>query len=245
MACEGCGTSGCCCAPVSQFANTRVAGIHPEHVNHETFVLSAQEPSTSGTWGIRYQLIQPSIHVVGLSIFADPNNVETSTDLKGVSVTLYTTEDPDSTAEDVVKHIITLKPGGSYTFGDDIVGCWFDYGVYAQVVGNSAATGSGTSDDKVILNISYVERENYSPAYTEPIAQARYYWQCNREDDYLSNWYGGTGASAWANSGLAYTPDTATTNLVPPDSAGSDLYLQTQRGDFVQNQEEDLIILDT
>jgi hypothetical protein len=246
MACEGCGTSGCCCAPVSQFANTRVSGLHPETVVHQTFALTASEPSADGPWGIRYQLVPESVHLVGLSFFADPNNVATSTDLKGIAVTLYATEDPDTDAEDVVKFIVTLKPGESYTFGDEILGCWFDFGIYAQVVGNSAAIGSGTSDDKVVLNISHVERINYSPAYTEPIAQARHYWQCNREDNFLSNWYPGTGSDMWDGSGDASTPDTTVTSLVPHGggSLWGDKWILDQQGDPIQTEEDDLLIID-
>ena len=115
MTCEGCNTSGCCCSPLSQFANPRSAGLHPDHINHEVFALVGSEPSTTGTWGTVYQLVVPSVHLVALSVFADPNNVEASGDLKGIAVMLFEASDPDDIATYTTHHSVMLKPGESYT----------------------------------------------------------------------------------------------------------------------------------
>ena len=250
MACEGCGTSGCCCAPVSQFANSRVAGIHPEHVRHEMFVLSASEPSVEGVWGVRYQLVNESIHLVGLSAFADPNIVATSSDVKVVGIIFYTANDPDSLISYDSKHAVTLQPGESYTFSEDIVGSWYDYGMFAQVVGNSGAIGSGSSDDKVIINLSYVPREFYSPAYADSDHQTQHYWACNRTEDFQDNWNSGTGGSSWADSGIASTPDSGVTSAFQIGGGGGldyydgALFIVDQDGDPIQSQEEDFLSID-
>lgn len=249
MTCEGCNDSGCCCSPLSQFANSRVAGLHPEHVVHDTFVLTASEPSVSGTWGTLYQLLTPSIHLVGVSAFADPGNVATSSDLKGIAVLLYEASDPDDEETYVIHHGITLQPGESYTFGDEILGSWFDTGLYAQVIGNSGAVGSGTNDDRVILNVSYVERDNYSPSFTDQNLQLQHYWACNRTEDFKENWYGGSSNEDWANTGNSNPGSATVDKLTGPrwgqiDGVTMGDSLVTQAGDSLQDENLDAISIE-
>jgi len=183
--------------------------------------------------------------LVGLSVFADPNNVATSSDLKGVGVIFYTAEDPDEAIDVISKAAVTLQPGESYTFGDEIVGCWFDSGLFAQVVGNSGAIGSGSDDDKVVINVSYVPREFYSPAYPDGEHQAQYYWGCNRSEDFKENWYEGAGGSLWEDTGSASTPDggVASTFEVKGPTLLDDLFLVDQDGGPIASEVEDYIMV--
>lgn len=245
---EGNCTGGCCCAPLQHFANPRVSGIHPEVIQHDAFALSASEPSTSGSWGTAYQLLSYSSHLVGLSVFADPGNVATSSDLKGVALVFFESVDPDDRYSWEIHHAVMLEPGGSYTFGDEITGCWYDAGFFVSVTGNTAALGSGVQDDRVLINLSYVSREDYTPAYPSVDKQEQHYWYCNRDEEFKENWYTGFVGDAWedsnsgepGNAGIDKIIDIGTMNA---GQRALSSQLLDQSGDPVQTQEDDQLLL--
>ena len=117
-------------------------------------------------------------------------------------------------------------------------------------MGNSGAIGSGSSDDKVIINLSYVPREFYSPAYADSDHQTQHYWACNRTEDFQDNWNSGTGGSSWADSGIASTPDSGVTSAFQIGGGGGldyydgALFIVDQDGDPIQSQEEDFLSID-
>ena len=239
--------AGCCCAPLQHFASPRVSGIHPESIKYDAFALSASEPSTSGSWGTAYQLLSASSHLIGLSVFADPGNVATSSDLKGIALIFFESVDPDNRDRWEIHHAVTLKPGESYTFGDEITGCWYDAGVFVSVTGNTAAIGSGVQDDRALINISYVARENYTPAYPSIDKQEQHYWYCNRDEEFKENWYTGFVGDAWADSNSSASGNSGIDKIldIGTMSAGQKAlssHLLDQSGDPIQTQEDDHIL---
>jgi len=233
MSCSGCGTSGCCCGSVTVQSTPRVSGIHPEHIRTFYDFLES-DPA-----GLRYQLIIPSSHLLGMTLSAWGSNIGGNPNLhwesgatyddpahgswnQGVTVRLYSVEDPD--AEEISDFIlgVTLLPGEIFTLGDEYCGLFLDYGLYAEVRGielNADATfhylqpGGGTSSahnaftrsvgyrDRVQINATYVEREEYTPAYSMPTQTLQHYWNCANDDPFLSTFYSGASNEKWANSG--------------------------------------------
>jgi len=246
MAGEDCACA-CCCASTTVFDNPRVGGLHPEKIVRDSVVLSAREPGSGvDMGGFRYQLVNTSIHLVGLSVFADPGNASGSTDLKGVSCQFFTTQTPDDEGSYDYITTIVLKPGENYSCGDEITGAWLDSGLYVVVFGNSGVNGSNSYDDRVAVNLTYLDRKDYTPAYQDPLSLNQYYWSCNRSDDLYHNWYGGTQSDTWVDNSDEYIPDTSIQMTITPtyDAMGTDGHrrLHAQSGDFVLDENNNYLM---
>ena len=237
----------CCCASTTVFDNPRVGGLHPEKVLRETFTVSAREPGDGEDMGgFRHQLLRVSVHIVGLSVFADPGNASGSSDLKGVSCMFYTATEPDNTATYKYLATVALKPGESYTFGDEITGHFADLGLYVAAFGNSGLHGSNSVDDRIAINLTYTERREYTPAFQDPLEHVQHYWGCNRGDELYHNWYGGGEADSWTDSSSGYVPDPdIELSMIDPPSGGgigTDWPLNSQSGDYILSQNGDPLL---
>ena len=201
--------------------------------------------------GFRYQLVPKSLHVVGATIFADPGNANGSGDLKGASCMFYTTHEPDTPESYEYIATVALKPGENYSFGDEITGAWIDAGLYVVVFGNSGFAGSNNYDDRVAINLTYVERRDYTPAFQDPLELAQHYWACNRTDDLYHNWYSGTQTDDWVDDAADYRPDSdgqLTIPPPPPPPIGGGITadpILTQHGDYLLDENNNYVLSDS
>ena len=158
----------------------------------------------------------------------------------------YTAIEPDNT--ECYKYLATvaLKPGENYTFGDEITGHFADLGLYVAAFGNSGLHGSNSVDDRIGINLTFIERRDYTPAYQDPLVLAQHYWSCNRGDDLYHNWWNGGEADAWTDSSTRYIPDSDVelTMVDPPSGGGiqTNQPLTSQSGDYLLNQNGDPLL---
>jgi len=228
MACEGCGTDSCCCGSITVQETPRVAGVSPDDIISEGGNYGADP------LGMRWQIIIPSCHLLGLTISADASNVGGRPHLQwysgiasqgwgGVTIQLFTSLDPDDTENDNKIFRISLKPGESWTLGDEYCGTFLDGGLYAEIWGvdlsdasvfreyaadgeyTQFTRGGGTIDalrrDMVCMSSVYVKRIDYPPVYMPADSVKQHYWACWNSEEFLHNFYAGASTETWDNSG--------------------------------------------
>ena len=141
MACEGCGTSSCCCGEITRIKG----GIHPEHLRTRTKVLEANR---------RYQLTNIPSHfctaVMGIQKLAAD---------KYVTIRIFSSEDPDDTSLDSTRLMFSLVSGqGQIESTKHAYGLPFLGGIFVECL-------SEDDNSRVFINMVTVDRDNFSPAY--------------------------------------------------------------------------------
>jgi len=89
---------------------------------------------------------------------------------------------------------VTNQATSTQSLDESFFGTFFDAGVYIEHV-------SEADDALLTLNLTVVDRDRFSPAYSRPEEVSEFYWSCWRpNDDYLDNWNPGNESDEWAES---------------------------------------------
>lgn len=219
----------CCCASITIFDNPRLGGLHPDATNRIAQTL------TGDSTGKRWQFIVPSVHVLGGTFFAPKSNRGDE-----IFVHLYSASQPTLGGNIDARYTFSLVPGGSHALGDELAGVRFDYGVFVEVIGEDPTTAYLA--DRLMINLTYIERRYYSPAFYDQDALLNHYWHCVRGETAL--WSGfdlGSENEVWDDSGEDPPSWGGVIDPDPGEDDDSGSWLLDETGNPITNQNHQLI----
>ena len=180
MACEGCGTSSCCCGEITRIKG----GIHPEHL-----ITTARVMRTNR----RYQLFNSPAHFCTATI-----GIQKLAADRYATLRLFSTSDPNDPEQDQTALMFSLVSGqGHIESSVQAYGLPFLSGMYAELI-----VQPYDADARVFINMITVARDNFSPAYQRSDETLRYYWSCWRPGEtFLGDWDSGSYNDSWNDGG--------------------------------------------
>lgn len=216
MACDGCETSGCCCASLTGLRG----GIHPDTIQSTWLDLALDELDAAKTRTYRCDLVlaEPG-HIISVDLAlvcvnrdeaAVNSEVQvteraatqaaTIANSTPVNVSLYTV--PGFQVGDLLRGGFNADDDtsqnrdyictGSVSSGNPSWKSEPDMFGYFFDGGLFAELNAPNNKYGVRLVVRWIPRLQFVPAYRDPVSLMQHYWNCHREGEFLEGFYGGT-----------------------------------------------------